>query len=1038
MNIFAGFIATLVADFALSSAVSAHLRPGELPLLTKNQIIRITHNAASIIPHRMMGIAPTSIDVVPSPQGTEPYNPWPSETQTTSFAQLYPGLALETGYQPVGVVAADLNADDITDLIVTNSISGNVSVLLGNGNGSFQNQQIYSVKPFARSPVIADFNGDGKLDVATANYIENSISILLGNGDGTFQDSITYNLGTVAQSIVTADFNHDGVPDILVSNGNYILVLLGNGDGSFKDPESYALAANEIIIADLNRDGNPDVVAMDSADTLIGVCLGNSDGTFQEEHTYSTGFYPTGIAVSDFNANGNVDIAMTGAITDVNGQMTDYMGTFIGNGDGTFQAPSSTTISPPPAAAGMPSGLISGDLNGDGTSDLIVTFGGLVDVSVLEVFLGDDNGKFMPRENYSAGNSLGAITIADLNGDGKLDVAITNMQGNSIIPLFGNGDGTLQAQKVFGVYGDPTALALGDLNHDGRQDIVTASQVASTVSVLLGGEDDTFLPAQNYFIGGIHGGWLWDVTIADFNGDGNPDVAVTIESENAVGILFGNGDGTLQRPQTYPVGGQPLGIATADLDGNGTPDLVVTNSASSDVSVLLNNGNGSFQSETFYATGAYPGDVAILDFNGDSRPDIAVANYDDNSVSVLMGNGNGSFQTQEVYPVGLNPWSIVVADFNKDGHPDIAVTNSCTDTNSTCGYSIGVLLGNGDGTFQGQQTYATSAPPIGITVADINDDGNPDIVETNTSYGTSTGYPFDTIGVFPGNGDGTFQSQQIYAAGFFPYDVASADLNGNGWPDLVTANLFDYDVSVMPHLNPAPVLSTTHFDAVSGQTLSGQLLANDPFGLTLEFTLVSLPEHGIVNVTNSGSFNYTSSVDFSGNDSFVVSVSNGHASSQSKVHIAVSNKPAAPTISTPSAMTIQEATDGHKTQGGPESFTVAGSGTLTVNGSSNNSSLIATSNIVVSPVTSSSGTRQVTVYPTVGETGKATVTLAVKDTYGQSANSSFEVTVSAASPNPSGGGGGGGGFTTLELYLFAILALLMTMRRWQRVRIRIA
>lgn len=274
----------------------------------------------------------------------------------------------------------------------------------------------------------------------------------------------------------------------------------------------------------------------------------------------------------------------------------------------------------------------------------------------------------------------------------------------------------------------------------------------------------------------------------------------------------------------------------------------------------------------------------------------------------------------------------------------------------------------------------------------------------NVSDSDSLGYPFDTVDILLGNGDGTFRSPLTYAAGYFPYDVKSADLDGDGWPDLVVANDLSDNVSVMPHLHPTPELTITHFNAISGETFNGQLTANDPFGLPISFSLVSHAASGSVSISKSGQLAYTSPPDFIGMDHFVVSVGDGRASSQGKIYVTV--KPPAPKISAPVPMAIQEATSATKTHGGPESFTIEGTGSLTVDTASDNTSLIATNDIVVSPATGPAGTRQVTVSPEVGRSGTAIITLTVNDTYGQSASSNFKVAVSATASNSSGGGGG--------------------------------
>ncbi len=188
----------------------------------------------------------------------------------------------------------------------------------------------------------------------------------------------------------------------------------------------------------------------------------------------------------------------------------------------------------------------------------------------------------------------------------------------------------------------------------------------------------------------------------------------------------------------------------------------------------------SFAAQQTYAVGHSPWSDAIADVNGDGKPDLIVANYADNTVGVLLGNGNGTFQAQTTYAVGSGPTALQVADLG-NGHLDIVVTNYNDN-------DVGILLGNGNGTFQAETTVPVSGEPRGLAVADLNGDGKPDLIVANQFS--------NDVGVLLGNGDGTFQPQVTYATGTGPYSVAVANL-GNGHPDIVTANAKANTVSVL-------------------------------------------------------------------------------------------------------------------------------------------------------------------------------------------------------------------------------------------------
>jgi hypothetical protein len=237
-----------------------------------------------------------------------------------------------------------------------------------------------------------------------------------------------------------------------------------------------------------------------------------------------------------------------------------------------------------------------------------------------------------------------------------------------------------------------------------------------------------------------------------------------------------------------------------DVNGDGYVDIVTCNQTADSVSVLLGNGDGTFQTPVSYSSGgASAGPVAIGDVNGDGHPDLAVVNeylseFDRSAgnVSVLLNNGDGTFQPPVSYPVGYGPGSVAIGDLNGDGHPDLVVANQ-----SLNGYgAVGVLLGNGDGTFQNPVNYTSGGVwADAVAIGDLNGDGNPDLAVTNMCAIGGTGKCLrPTVFVLPGSGDGTFVGQYTARSlgGYDPQSIAIADVNGDGKPDLVVANFAAY------------------------------------------------------------------------------------------------------------------------------------------------------------------------------------------------------------------------------------------------------
>ena len=364
----------------------------------------------------------------------------------------------------------------------------------------------------------------------------------------------------------------------------------------------------------------------------------------------------------------------------------------------------------------------------------------------------------------SDGNGANAVAVADLSGNGQADMVVTNWcsdgncTGGSVVVLTqSNGVFTPTPYPSGGLYAD--SIVVADVNGDGFPDLVVANcgtnnntncvstSNSGNVGVLINNGDGTFKPVVSYTTGG--GGFgVTSVAVADL-GNGHLDLIVAGDCSGGgcVGVLLGNGDGTFQAElsSNYSGGLSALSVAVADVNGDGKPDAVVANQCGTDtctsstVGVLLGNGDGTFQAATSPDSGGLFADwIAIADVNRDGKPDVIVANSSTSStddlgnVAVLLGNGNGTFQNAVSYPSGAyGAASVAVADVNGDGLLDLVVAN-CSSTASSCspaGGNVGVLLGNGNGTFQTATTYpAGGHTPFAVTVGDVNGDGRPDLV----------------------------------------------------------------------------------------------------------------------------------------------------------------------------------------------------------------------------------------------------------------------------------------------------------------------
>jgi len=270
------------------------------------------------------------------------------------------------------------------------------------------------------------------------------------------------------------------------------------------------------------------------------------------------------------------------------------------------------------------------------------------------------------------------------------------------------------------------------------------------------------------------------VVVADFNGDGKLDLAVTNENDNTVSVLLTKPDGSFAPKVDYPVGNTPLQLVSADFNGDGKIDLAVVNSKDNTISILLGVGDGTFGKQVTYPTGTLPVAITAADFNGDKHIDLAIANQTDGTVSVLFGNGDGSFISQTSAVVaGATPFSITSADMNGDAKPDLLLLSGTISKNAT----LYLLTNKGNGTFNSGSSLLTDAMG-GMAVGDINHDGNQDIAVTLSTS--------NSVSILLGNGTGSFQTHSLdvtSSLGAPPQTIVMGDFNQDGNLDLVVEDL---------------------------------------------------------------------------------------------------------------------------------------------------------------------------------------------------------------------------------------------------------
>jgi FG-GAP-like repeat/Abnormal spindle-like microcephaly-assoc'd, ASPM-SPD-2-Hydin/FG-GAP repeat len=721
---------------------------------------------------------------------------------TAADGTFLPPTSVGAGVSPVAIATGALTSppSDNIDIVLANG-NGSISALLGNGDGTFQSEELSSL-PSGSVPtaiVLGDFNGDNKLDAAVAVTLTGptyAVAILLGNGDGTFGAATTYAVGANPNSIAVGNFHSPNTAvDLVTANSSgSISVLLNKNDGTgtFQAATTTSTGTNtvasSVVIGDFNGDKKTDVAVANFSTSQFIVLLGNNNGTFGTPTPFSLGDTVGAIAVGDFDGNGTADMAI---LTNTFHSIAIWGGA----GDGTFAPPN------PPVNFDVPAGPNS-----------LVT------------------GKFRP---LTVDDVATAFVAVGLSGGGSGGV-ISRFEVAKSVPLTTEGT-------------DFNSVITDDFNLDGVPDVTSVFQLVATSG------------AGNMFLGpvSVHVPSQFDIaslddpahqvyfsTSGDFNLDGKPDLAVTADGN--IELLLGNGDGTFQTPATVTTGGAPYGIASGDFNGDGIPDLIISDTNGPDLEILLGNGDGSFKTATQITLLSQGAGLAVGDLNGDGKLDVAVAT--NNGIEILLGNGDGTFQTPVTY--GSLPFASVAIgslNSNTDSFPDLVAAPGCGGCTT-----VTLFLGNGDGTFKTPTVISNvGLIPSYVVIADFDADGKADLAVVN--------FGWDDIVIYPGVGDGTFGTPVWYGTNGAG-TVAVADFNSDGAPDLAVAAQFPLNdvISVILNSSPgtfagaqlAPYLASFGNVGLGSTSNTANFVLTNPKNATTPLLITSLP-------ATSGDFSQT-------------------------------------------------------------------------------------------------------------------------------------------------------------------------------------
>lgn len=675
--------------------------------------------------------------------------------------------------RPVAAGTGDFDGDGNADIVYVNESLDSITVWLGYGDGTFDAgaPADYFVGDAPSAIAVSDLNGDGNPDVIVANRSSANVSVLLGNGDGTFGASVQTQTGasSMPNALAVADFDGDSDADIAVADASgSVIPLINDGNGAFSLGVAVDFLAagpiESIAAGDIDEDGDVDLVATspyaspaDPSD--ICILLGNGDGTFAGT-SYNVMTDVNAIGIADLDGDGHSDLVAASAE-----ELTVYQG----SGTGSFGPGASYP-------AKSLEGLAVGDFDRNGGIDVAAT-----DTShqVVNVWYNSGAGLAPTPTVYSTDIGPKSLVAADFDNDGFLDLVAGNRLGNSFAMLRSDGTGSFESPTAYLTGSTIGAIATADFNGDSRNDLVAVLDGNGNVDVALSNGDGTFTQSALLAAGTSP----VFVIARDFNADLSFDLAVLNQASNNIMVFFGNGDGTFGVPATYTLpftGSNPTMLVAADVNNDSVTDLITTDTVMHTVSVFLGNASpstqladGTFAYANSYPTGPaatslLPYGVVVGDFNEDGNQDLAVANSDDNEVGILLGAGDGSFGTPTVYalPSNAKPTVIAADDFDGDGHTDLAVALSGPGL-------VAVALGNGDGTFKPYDSYSSDSNPRAIFSGDFNRDAIIDLAVANKGG--------NSVRVLIGQGDGTFSPEDLLYTGKYATEsgVVAADFTGN-------------------------------------------------------------------------------------------------------------------------------------------------------------------------------------------------------------------------------------------------------------------
>lgn len=708
-----------------------------------------------------------------------------------------------------GMALADFDGDGRRDIAIARA---------GNGAGTLDLLAVYrnaAGNGFSRAAVAAvgldvadvlsvDINNDGRPDLVTANSGSGDLSVLMNAGSGKFRRATDIPLDFAPAMLSSLDFNGDGRIDLVAAgaSANQVAVLINNGAGGFRPAVRPALGGVPAALAgaDLNGDGRGDLVVEMRDRGALYELLNDGRGGFSAKLRIGNARATGGFVLTDLDGDGDADLAFA------SGKAVKWM---ANNGGGGFTKRGRV-------GTGFPaSSMIAVDLNMDGAPDLVAAGAQSGGIALV---LNDGTGRLSLSKTFNSDGPTAALAAADLNGDSLPDLAASKVLGNKV-SLYMSDASPVTGKAETTVGGEPSAIATLDVDGDGDLDMAIANASTNDVSLLINDGQGSFDPGSAFPVG--------DMPVAilarDLNADGITDLAVANAGSSDISVLSGDGSGGFAGERRFATPGAPRALVARDFDEDGDVDMAVvadSDGPGSVVYLLLNDGSGEFGGAIQVADLANPDQgkvgasqaIAAADFNLDGHLDLAVPRSSDDDVLLLFGDGNGGFTPGPALTVGNQPVAIAVVQFAGDSAPDLVVANAGSN-------DISLLVNSVSLGFVNQVRAPFGASPRSLAVTDIDQDGDQDIVVAGSGFDSQ-------VAVFLNNGNGQVSRANAITVGTTPSAVVVGDFNGDGIPDLSTANIGSGDVSVVINDGSVTQIGGTGIGCVSD--IPAVVIADDP------------------------------------------------------------------------------------------------------------------------------------------------------------------------------------------------------------------